>query len=659
VHFDEAKVPKQVHMWYDKPNGFFTTTDYFNTYLHYIIDPAWEFAISSAGSYEDVIGIQMQRNMTKFDDLPGPADDAEMEMLLKHTATRLWRIENMQNSLDAFMHDELEPPDAELEKLVPEVRKVFERRPYFAKALLGMKSDLQIVRKLRENFLAHHNKSVTYHVLQGHEQPPMEADIEKDEWIGREFALQKPKLKQRTYHLSLKDDETTFIKRKAVVYAEVKRELELNKAYEKYVHDQVRKKKASEEEARAELKEMVDHENEEAMGRIRMAEVRVETFEYWCAGQEVLRKPWTRYGYLTMDEMWEEMDADSSDDLDATELEMFMLEKGKPYFDEVDWYVHKYNFTKELENIYEDWKEHEAVEEELVNREGDVEEETRSFFEKADKDNNGLVNNTEFIQYLVDDFNGANLGERGVHIGIRLKNERIEELNQETWRAEKMYDLIDADDQSGQLHEMVNYLVNEYNDGNNPFWHLHWDNWTVTVDGEWVEKPEEEKQMRHHDLFGFFDVYVGDPKDGHKGADGRVSLDEAYAAIELREWLPKSIKHIFSKKGQTFHNGGRLNLFHEFWDQADWDRDGAVDRTEYLCVEYPEATQIFNYEMCRQKWMAVPQHVKDDIERYQQELEKHSFDLDDMPHLKEQMREAGDPRLLVHEQHKEWMKQEL
>ena len=31
VHFDEAKVPKQVHMWYDKPNGFFTTTDYFNT----------------------------------------------------------------------------------------------------------------------------------------------------------------------------------------------------------------------------------------------------------------------------------------------------------------------------------------------------------------------------------------------------------------------------------------------------------------------------------------------------------------------------------------------------------------------------------------------------------------------------------------------------
>ena len=54
-------------------------------YLHYIIDPAWEFAISSAGSYEDVIGIQMQRNMTKFDDLPGPADDAEMEMLLKHT----------------------------------------------------------------------------------------------------------------------------------------------------------------------------------------------------------------------------------------------------------------------------------------------------------------------------------------------------------------------------------------------------------------------------------------------------------------------------------------------------------------------------------------------------------------------------------------------
>ena len=28
VHFDEAKVPKQVHMWYDKPNGFFTTTDY-------------------------------------------------------------------------------------------------------------------------------------------------------------------------------------------------------------------------------------------------------------------------------------------------------------------------------------------------------------------------------------------------------------------------------------------------------------------------------------------------------------------------------------------------------------------------------------------------------------------------------------------------------
>ena len=45
-------------------------------YLHYIIDPAWEFAISSAGSYEDVIGIQMQRNMTKFDDLPGPADDA-------------------------------------------------------------------------------------------------------------------------------------------------------------------------------------------------------------------------------------------------------------------------------------------------------------------------------------------------------------------------------------------------------------------------------------------------------------------------------------------------------------------------------------------------------------------------------------------------------
>ena len=49
-----------------------------------------------------------------------------------------------------------EPPDAELERLVPEVRKVFERRPYFAKALLGMKSDLQIVRKLRENFLAHH-----------------------------------------------------------------------------------------------------------------------------------------------------------------------------------------------------------------------------------------------------------------------------------------------------------------------------------------------------------------------------------------------------------------------------------------------------------------------------------------------------------------------
>ena len=101
VHFDEAKGPKEVHMWYDKPNGFFTTTDYFNTcaalrnsppplharlptshapprarrYLHYIIDPAWEFAISSAGSYEDVIGIQMQRNMTKFDDLPGPADD--------------------------------------------------------------------------------------------------------------------------------------------------------------------------------------------------------------------------------------------------------------------------------------------------------------------------------------------------------------------------------------------------------------------------------------------------------------------------------------------------------------------------------------------------------------------------------------------------------
>ena len=58
-------------------------------YLHYIIDPAWEFAISSAGSYEDVIGIQMQRNMTKFDDLPGPADDAEMEMLLKHTVLKL------------------------------------------------------------------------------------------------------------------------------------------------------------------------------------------------------------------------------------------------------------------------------------------------------------------------------------------------------------------------------------------------------------------------------------------------------------------------------------------------------------------------------------------------------------------------------------------
>jgi len=39
------------------------------------------------------------------------------------------------------------------------------------------------------------------------------------------------------------------------VYAEVKRELELNKAYEKYVHDQVRKKKASEEE-RSETKKL-------------------------------------------------------------------------------------------------------------------------------------------------------------------------------------------------------------------------------------------------------------------------------------------------------------------------------------------------------------------------------------------------------------------
>ena len=42
VHFDEAKVPKQVHMWYDKPNGFFTTTDYFNTCVAIIAAPSTE-----------------------------------------------------------------------------------------------------------------------------------------------------------------------------------------------------------------------------------------------------------------------------------------------------------------------------------------------------------------------------------------------------------------------------------------------------------------------------------------------------------------------------------------------------------------------------------------------------------------------------------------
>ena len=108
-----------------------------HSYLHHYIEPVWEFAVASAGAYRDIVGISVKRNMTKFEHVPEPKDDEEMQMLLRHTATRLWRMGTKPNHLDAFMHDDLEAPEDELKEMIPEIEKVFERRPYFAKALLA------------------------------------------------------------------------------------------------------------------------------------------------------------------------------------------------------------------------------------------------------------------------------------------------------------------------------------------------------------------------------------------------------------------------------------------------------------------------------------------------------------------------------------------
>ena len=114
-------------MWYDKPNGFFTTTDYFNTcaalrnsppaathQLHHRTRARRYPTTSStrrgslrsrARPYEDVIGIQMQRNMTKFDDLPGPADTTPRWRCCSSTRRRgCLRLVNVDPCRDAALH---------------------------------------------------------------------------------------------------------------------------------------------------------------------------------------------------------------------------------------------------------------------------------------------------------------------------------------------------------------------------------------------------------------------------------------------------------------------------------------------------------------------------------------------------------------------------